>query len=142
MRKSVKILFHENGDPLDPRCIERFVWAFPRGYRKVVKIIIEKSERLDKEVFRRNIARLMPSFKMTRNPKAAFHGVKIDRKGAISDPKGVIDLCWKKVGEELLNLKGYINEKAYGVRNRTLANLSPASKDDVIKSALNFLENC
>lgn len=116
---------------MDPRCIRRFIRAFPKRYREVVEIIIEKSEKLDKEVFRFNIATLMTSFKMTR--RGAFHGVKIDKKDIVSDPKGVIDSCWKQVGEEILKLKGYINRKTCEARNRVPVNLSPTSKDYVIE---------
>ena len=140
MKESFKILFHENGDPLDPRCIERFIWAFPNSYRKVVETIIEKSERLDQSVFKFLVARLMPSFGMTRNPKFAFHGVKIDKKGAVSDPKHVIDACWKEVGKKMIRLKDYINEKACGLRNRVIADLPPASKDYAIRECSQLFE--
>ena len=138
MRESFRILFYEKGDPIDPCCIRRFICAFPETYQKVVEKIIEKSERLDKEVFECNVATLMPSFKMTR--VGAFHGVKIDKKGIVSDPNGVIDLCWKRVGDELQKLKGYITDKSCGVRNRVLADLSQTSKDYVIKKSSELFE--
>ena len=138
MQESFKILFYGNGDPIDHRCIRRFICAFPKRYREVVETIIEKSEILNEEVFKFNVATLMTSFKMTR--RGAFHGVRIDEKGVISDPRDVIDLCWKQVGNELRKLKGYINEKACGVRSRVLANLSSASKDFVIEKSSELFE--
>lgn len=139
MQKSFKILFYENGDPIDHRCIRRFIFAFPRHYRKVVKTIIENSESLDVEVFRFNVATLMPSFKMTR--RGAFHGVKIDKKGTLRDPNGVIDLCWKQVGNELRQLKEYINEKTCSLRNRVLVDLSPTPRNYIIEKTSRLFED-
>lgn len=69
------ILFYEDGDPLDPRCIERFLGSFPKSYAKVVTEIIEQSQSLTKEAFMLNVAKLMPSFLMTR--AGVFRGVKL-----------------------------------------------------------------
>ena len=138
MQESFKILFYENGDPIEHRCIRRFINAFPRHYHEVVRAIVKNSDRIDEGVFRFNVATLLPSFKMTR--RGAFRGVEIDKKGNISDPKGVIDLCWKQIGEELCKLKGYINEKSRGKRNRILTDLSSNSRDYVIERCSQIFE--
>lgn len=138
MQKPFKILFYQNGDPIDHRCIRRFINAFPRHYRKVIRTIIEKSERLNEKVFRFNVATLMPSFKMTR--RGAFHGVKIDKKGIISDPNDVIDLCWKQVGNELRKLKEYINENTRGLRNRVLGDLPQTSRNYIVEKNSELFE--
>jgi hypothetical protein len=131
MQEAKKILFYGNGDPIDHRCIRRFVCAFGKRYREVVELIIEKSEReLTYEVFKPNIAALMTSFKMTR--KGAFHGVKID-SNRIRDDKWVIDSCWKQIGGELQKLKHYLNERNCEVRGRVLLDLSSESKEYVIE---------
>ena len=125
-------------DPIDHRCISRFIRAFSKTYKEVVTIIIKNSAMLDREVFRFNLATLMTSFKMTR--RGAFHGVRIDKQGIVSDPKGVIELCWKQVGVELRDLRSYINEKASGSRKRVLADLSPTSLDYVIEKTSDLFE--
>ena len=140
MPKVFKILFYESGDPIAPRCIERFVCAFSKSYSKVVATIIEKSEtpRLDFQVFEYNIAKLMPSFKMTR--AGAFRGVRIDEKDRVCDPNKVMKECWKKVRDELQNLKKYMRQKASGRRSRILVDLSPKSRNHVIKKAADLFE--
>lgn len=126
MSETFRILFYKSGEPISPGCIERLIWAFPESYSVVVQSIIERSERLDEGVFRWNVARLMPSFGMTR--AGAFHGVKLDKNGAVIDRTGVIDLCWKRVGDKLLKLKEYINENSRA-RNRALVTLTPHSQN-------------
>lgn len=133
MQESNRILFYENGDPISPRCIRRFITSFSKSYREVVKAIIENSERLrdDKfKVFRFNIAKLMPSFKMTR--KGAFHRLKVDKNGNPYDPNEVTQLCWERIGERLLKLKKYIEENSFVERRRVLVNISRRARDDVI----------
>ncbi len=139
MKESFKILFHKNGDPLDSRCIERIIWAFPSSYRKTVKAIVEKSEGLDKKAFKLLVAKLMPSFRMTRNPKYVFHGVKI-QGGTVLDPKHALDKCWKTIKNDLPTLKDYINKNAGGSRNRAIAVLPPVSKDHVIEELSRLFE--
>ena len=129
MHNSFRILFYENGDPVSPRCIERILWTFPKSYREVVEPIIEESESLNKEVFRRNVARLMPSFKMTR--AGAFRGVRYEN-GIVMDPNDVISSCWKQIGTELRKLKEYINEEVRD-RNRALVTTSLSSEKYVIE---------
>lgn len=138
MQESFRILFHENGDPVDPRCIERFIWAFPKSYRDVVGSIIQKSERLDEEVFGWSVARLMPSFGMAR--RGAFHGVRLSKNDAVIDKTGVIDLCWKQIGDRLQTLKEFINEESCP-RNRVLVSLTPDSEDYVIKKSSKLFED-
>jgi len=130
MQEYFKILFHENKEPIDPRCIRRFVNAFSKGYGKVVREIIKKSERLNEEVFKFNIAKLMPPFKMTH--VGAFHGVKIHKK-RLRDPNGVLDRCWEAVGSELENLKVDIKTNTSVERSRVLVDLSPELREDLIQ---------
>lgn len=138
MQESFGILFYEDGESMDRRCIRRFVQAFPTSYREVVEKIIERSEKLDKKVFSLNVADLMSSFKMTR--RGAFHGVKVDEKDIVSDPNDVIKLCWNQVEEEILKLKGYINKRACGARNRILVSLTPTSENYVIEKTTGLFE--
>lgn len=130
MQGPIKILFHEDREPIDPRCIRRFVNAFSKSYGEVVREVIKKSERLNEEVFKFNIAKLMPPFKMTR--VGAFHGVKIHKKH-LRDPNGVLDRCWEAVGTELENLKVGIENNTSVKRSRVLVDLSPKPREDLIQ---------
>jgi len=127
--QSFRILFNENRDPISPRCIERIIWAFPISYREVVEQIIEESESLAPEVFRRNVARIMQSFKMTR--AGFFRGVKY-KDGIVTDQTGVINLCWERIGTELQNLKEKIKKEARN-RNRALVTLSSSSEKYILE---------
>jgi hypothetical protein len=137
MKKSFRVLFYEDGEPIDPRCIRRFVNAFSKSYRERVKEIIEKSEKLDERVFKFNIAKLMPPFKMTRG--GAFHGVKIYKK-CPRDPNGVLDRCWDAVGTELQKLKEDIKNGTSAKRSRVLVDLSPKLRKDVIQKTCKLFE--
>jgi len=131
MTNAFKVLFYNDGSPMDHRCVQRFISAFPKSYRNVVERIIRNSERLDKITFANNIAKLMPSFKMTR--KGAFHGLKITKGGELIDPNNVTSLCWNKIGSELLELRNYIKSNASCARTRVITDLSPKSRDHVIE---------
>jgi hypothetical protein len=74
LQKDFRVLFHEDGMPIDSRCIAHFVKAFPKGYRTVVEKIIANSEMLNPQTFEENLKLLLPSFKMTR--AGIFHSPK------------------------------------------------------------------
>lgn len=131
MTITFKVLFHDDGSPMDYWCVQRFISAFPKSYRDVVERIIRNSERLDESTFANNIAELMPSFKMTR--KGAFHGLKITKRGELIDPNNVTSLCWNKIGSELQELKNYIKSNVTCPRTRVITDLSPKSRNHVIE---------
>lgn len=139
MQEPLKILFYEeNGNPIDYRCIRRFVYAFPKSYHEVVGEIIENSRNLNRGVFEKNIARLMPPFKMTR--RGAFRGVKMDENNNPKDPCGVIDSCWNQVKDKLPNLKEDIPMNTSRLRNRALVELSAKSRNDIIRETSKLFE--
>jgi hypothetical protein len=139
MQRPFRILFYEeDGNPLDYRCIERFIKAFPKSYQNVVEKIVVRSERLDKRAFGYNLAELMPSFKMTR--AGAFHGLRIVEKRMVTDPNNVIGLCWDQIGEELQELKGYIEANASCPRSRVITDLPPKSRDHIIDVTAGLFE--
>lgn len=126
-----RILFYEDGQPIDPRCIKRFVHSFPKGYKKVVRDIIEKSEKIDgdnesksKEIFKENIVELMSSFKMTR--AGPFYGIK-------TDPNGILDECWNKIGCDLLKLKKYLKDTGLKNRARVIVDVSDKTKNEIFE---------
>lgn len=139
MQESLKILFQKDGRPIDHRRIKVYVSEFPKRYHEVVEKIIKKSEKLDKVVFSFNVATLLPSFGMAR--RGAFHGIGVDRNGIPSDPNGVIDVCWKQVGDKLQKLKRYINDRTIKVRYRVLADLSPKSRDYTIRKSSELFQD-
>jgi len=101
---------------------------FSDSYTCVIKKIIPISTALDREIFRFNVATLMPPFGMTRI--GAFHGFKIVNK-VIQDPKGVLDVCWCQTNRELKDLKNYIKRNTSAM-NRALLELSQESQNQVI----------
>jgi len=140
--KPFSILFHENGDPIDCRCINRFLSAFPRAYWKVAREIIKKTEgSLDEKVFEFNVGKLLPSFKMTR--AGAFQGIKIGDGRLIGDKFQAVHSCWKSIEEELGNLKEYVSERARtsDTRSRVLVELSPESEEHVIEATSRIFES-
>jgi hypothetical protein len=141
MRKPLNILFYENGDPMDCRCIERFLSAFAKGYWKVVREVIKRThDGLGEKTFRANVAELLPAFKMTR--AGAFQGIKIDKTGKLKgdDDFHVVDLCWKSIGDELCSLKRYMDKKVLSTRSRVLVELSPEAEEHVIKTTSRLFE--
>lgn len=138
MTITFKVLFHDDGNPMDYRCVQRFISAFPKSYRNVVERIIRNSERLSKISFGNNIAELMPSFKMTR--AGAFHGLKIAEEGRLIDPNNVTSLCWSKIGNELQELKNYMKSYTSCSRTRVITDLSPKSRNHVIGVTTDLFE--
>jgi hypothetical protein len=138
MTITFKVLFHDDGSPMDYRCVQRFISAFPKSYRNVVERIIRNSERLDKITFGNNIAELMPSFKMTR--AGAFHGLKIAKEGKLIDPNNVTSLCWNKIGRELQELKNYMKMNASCSRTRVITDLSLKPRNHVIEMTADLFE--
>jgi hypothetical protein len=138
MQKRFPILFYEDGEPIDRRCIARLLRSFPGSYAKVVAQIIRDSKILSEETFRSNLARLLPPFLMTR--AGAFRGVRMDKQKGPLDPDGVIGECWKKTEAGLREIKNVINSQVTN-RSRTLIELSSPTSDDVInKTSKLFLE--
>lgn len=131
-----KILFDNNGNPIDIQRIQHELSTFSKSYEKVVKIIINNSVSLDKDVLRFNVATLMPSFGMTR--RGVFHRMKIE-KGIPIDPKHALDECWSQFGDELKNLKKRIN-KNISKRSRTILELSEDSRNYVVTKASDLFD--
>lgn len=119
---------------MECRCIERSLLAFPRGYWRVVRKVIERTrEGLDEKTFIRNVAELLPSFKMTR--AGAFRGIMLDKNDVLrGDEFHVVDLCWKSVGAELCALKKNIDQNVRTKRSRVLIELSQEAEEQVIET--------
>ncbi len=133
-----RVLFHENGDPIDQRCIHRFIVAFPKHYHNVVRDIVKKSAVLDEKAFKFNVATLIPSFKMTR--KGVFHGVKAGKNGRISDPNGIIDKCWRAIGSDLLVLREKLDKEELKCRGRAIVDCSSSTRDSILSETARLFE--
>lgn len=125
--QSFKVLFR-NGISIDPQRIRQLVSRFSKSYDQVVRTIITNSATINEDIFRSNVATLMPSFLMTR--RGAFHGLMIEG-GTIRDPKHALDKCWKQVDGELQNLKNFIGENSSS-RTRAILELSPEPSSYII----------
>lgn len=114
----MKILFKENGSPYAPKYVRRCIGNFGRGYNKTVAAVIENSNSaLDKDIFFRNVAMLMPNFLMGR--AGPFKGVKyVD--GRVVEPNGIIADCWGSIGEQSLRFRDFIERRSKGNRLRAL----------------------
>jgi hypothetical protein len=127
-----KILFDETSKPLGIVTIKKKLSHFSKSYDKVVKIVIEKSEKLSRDTFNFNIATLMPPFKMTRNKYSVFYGMKIE-EGILKDSDyNVLDSCWKKFGTEFKEVKEHISENV-SHRNRALLELPEDKKNIAVE---------
>lgn len=115
----MKILFDANNQPLSVNHIRKEIRDFPISYRKTVKKILDNSQNaINQRVFHENIARLLPNFGMTR--KGVFYGISIDNNGVITDPYGVITLCWQAIGRDIIAIRNYTNTYNNGPRARAL----------------------
>jgi hypothetical protein len=125
-----KILFYDDGDPMDHRCIKRFVSSFSPVYSKTVQEIIPASQTINEQVFKRNAATLLPSFGMTRT--GIFHGIRISGSGQVSDPNNILDKSWKAIGEDLKKLQSFVQQNVSCKRSRVLRGLSGEPKKEVV----------
>jgi hypothetical protein len=101
MSDKFTILFYEDGKPIVPSCLKRFLNSFPKRYVEVVTKIIENPI-IHENTFLLNAATLLPPFKMTR--AGAFKGIKIEDEKPV-DPNGILHECWNKIGADLLDIK-------------------------------------
>ena len=63
----MNILFKTNGNSYRPRFVEKCVRNFGKSYNETVcKVINNSTDGLNKEIFRLNVAMLMPNFLMGR----------------------------------------------------------------------------
>jgi hypothetical protein len=128
---SLKILFKENGKPIESRVITKCIGDFGNSYNETVREIIVKSGKgVDREIFHQNVARLMPNFKMTR--QGPFKGVSYS-SGVVKDPKGQIAACWEAIGDSALKLRHFLDEERAESRGRVLVEIPNSAQKEVAK---------
>ena len=97
---SAKVLFTDNGKPITVDKIRLLLHEFKGSYEDATNNIIVISQKLDKEgkVFRVCADRILKNYGMTR--VGVFHG---------DNREAVLDKCWDKIGDDLLDIRKTIN---------------------------------
>ena len=133
----MNILFKTNGNSYRPRFVEKCVRNFGKSYNETVcKVINNSSDGLNKEIFCRNVAMLMPNFLMGR--AGPFKGVKyID--GNVIDPKGQIAACWDSIGKRAGELRKFIDQHRKGSRGRVFVETSRAVQEEIASQLMRLL---
>jgi len=127
------VIFTDDGEAVDPKVISDAVTAFPKGYANAVREIISNTDRpdLDKDLFMKNCATVLVSFKMTRaGPFKGIGGDEAADKGGNSKKK-LVD-AWSRVGNDLISLRGLLSRADLKPRSRTLLLLVEASRRRVV----------
>jgi hypothetical protein len=124
LQENYKVLFDENGTPIDLARIKHLVTHFPKSYKDTVREIIGNSVSLNPKTFKSNVTRLLISFGMTR--KGPFHGLKRD------DPNHVLDGCWTQSEKELGDLKDRLSQHILHERSRAVLELSPETRKEIV----------
>lgn len=127
---SYKILFNDN-EPISPEEISNCIEKFGDSYTKAVTKIIRKTNSLDLniDVFIKNSASLLNSFKMARSGPFKGIGVYNDK---VVGPVDKLHSCWDSINEDLLFLRNFLNEQNLKPRSRALILLDIDSREKVI----------
>ena len=129
-----KILFDDGGKPYDSLLIKRCILNFGKSYNTTVRYVIENSKKgLCKKIFFQNVARLMPNFRMTR--QGPFNGVKF-HKDVISDPEGQIEKCWLEIGDDVVDLRNFLDRENSGTRGRALVEMQSGPQKELVNRLL------
>ena len=127
---SYKILFNNN-EPISPEEISNCIEKFGDSYNKAVTKIIRKTDSLDlnKDIFVKNSAGLLNSFKMARSGPFKGIGVYNDK---VVGPVDNLYVCWDAINEDLLFLRNFLNEQNLKPRSRALILIDIDSREKVI----------
>jgi len=129
-----KILFDDGEKPYDSLLIKRCILNFGESYNATVNYVIENSNKgLCKKIFFQNVARLMPNFQMTR--KGPFQGVKFN-KGFVRDPQGQIEKCWLEIGNDVVDLRNFLDQENRETRGRALVETPSGPQKEVVNRLL------
>ena len=125
----MNILFKANGISYRPRFVEKCVRNFGKSYNETVcKVINNSSDGLNKEIFRRNVAMLMPNFLMGR--AGPFKDVRY-MGGNVRDPRGQITACWDSIGKRAVELRKIISQYRKGSRGRVIIETPRAVQEEI-----------
>ncbi len=123
------ILFNKMGYPIKPNVIREAIRRFGYGYNETVrKVIVNSSNGVNRHIFRKNVAILMPNFKMTRG--GPFKGIQyVD--GKVIDPNKQITACWREIGESAIGLSDFLRENGAESRTRILVEMAHSDREEV-----------
>jgi hypothetical protein len=113
---------------MSPESIRHSIIDFGHSYNETVWEIIKKSHiKINRKIFFENVATLMPNFKMTR--AGPFKGINCSG-GIVHDPNGQIASCWERIGNEVIQLRDFLNghKKA---RARVLVEMPRPAQEEV-----------
>jgi len=103
----MNILFDNRSNSLKADYIKKCIAGFGESYNATVCEIINNSRKgINEEIFFKNVATLMPNFKMTR--AGPFKGVKY-MVGGVKDPNGQIAACWEGIGNNAVKLRNFLD---------------------------------
>ena len=103
----MNILFDNQSNPLKANYIKKCIAGFGESYNATVCEIINNSHKgINEEIFFKNVATLMPNFKMTR--VGPFKGVTY-LGGRVKDPDGQIAACWEGIGKNAVKLRNFLD---------------------------------
>ncbi len=133
----MNILFKKDGNSYRPGFVEKCVRNFGKSYNETVcKVISDSSDGLNKEIFRRNVAMLMPNFMMGR--AGPFKGVRY-MDGNVRDPRGQITACWDSIGKRAVKLRKIIGQYRKGSRGRVLVEMPRAVQEEIASQLMRLL---
>ena len=117
----MKILFRKRGNPLKADFIKKCIMGFGESYNATVREIMNNShEGINRKIFFKNVATLLPNFGMTR--AGPFKGVNYSG-GIVHDPNGQIAACWEGVGNKAVQLRNSL-DRQNKTRARVLVEVS------------------
>jgi hypothetical protein len=124
----LKILFNRQGIPIKANLIKEDVATFGKSYNATVLGIIKNSEDgISPKVFYENVAILMPNFKMTR--AGPFKGINCSG-GIVHDPNGQITSCWERIGNDVIQLRNFLDGHKKG-RARVFVEIPRPAQEEV-----------
>ena len=131
------ILFKTNGNSYRPRFVEKCVRNFGKSYNETVcTVISNSSDGLNKEIFSKNVAMLMPNFMMGR--AGPFKGIKY-MDGKVMHPEGQIAACWDSIGKQTVELRKVINQKSKRSRRRVLVKTGSTVRKEIAFQLMHLL---
>jgi len=132
---SYKILFNDN-EPILPEEISNCIEKFGYSYKKTVTKIIKKTDslNLNTDIFVKNSASLLNSFKMARS--GPFKGIGVYNEKVIG-PVHKLHACWDAINGDLLLARNFLNERNLKPRSRSLILLDIDSREKVISHIWN-----
>lgn len=127
---SYKILFKDN-EPISTEEISNCIKKFGNSYNKAVTKIIRETDSLDlnMDIFTKNSAGLLNSFKMARS--GPFKGIGVYDEKVIGPVHRLYD-CWDAISEDLLLVRNFLNEQNLKPRSRALILLDIDSRKKVV----------